>query len=88
MKKDCSPSKLKAYKGFYRPSCGCAACLKKFAEYQATENEDEACDAAVDFFWLRFSQLVHETLDIVPEAYQDDLKVRLEEHTSVYGIDE
>lgn len=87
MKKDCPPSKVRAYKGLKYPRCGCPPCLKKYAEVIVTQDAEKAADLAVDFFWLRLGQLVHETLAIVPKEDRDDLRMRLEEQSSVYGID-
>jgi hypothetical protein len=41
---------------------------------------------ATELFWKRFSNLVNETVTGAPISLRDELRMRIGEKTSVYGV--
>lgn len=50
-----------------------------------TEEEEDLIHEVQDNYWVDFSKLVGSTLSKVPEHLRDDLLMRLQEKSSVYG---
>jgi hypothetical protein len=50
-----------------------------------TEEQGIALHKMSNYFWLRFSQLVAEGLDMVPPEILDEAMETMQEHASVYG---
>lgn len=49
------------------------------------EDKYELLQIAKDEYYIEFSKLIASTLKKVPKEWQDDLLVRLQETSSVYG---
>jgi hypothetical protein len=50
-----------------------------------TEDEGELCHRLGNEYWRKFGQLIAEHLKQVPEHLREELKMQLQEKSSVYG---